>query len=203
MNDPLAFNIIKFIIFIIPGFISIKIWGLIVANDSKKIADNIFEVISYSCFNYAALSWLIIIIIKNFEWLNQYMLLLILLILIILLICPILWPILLYKMRTTKFFKEHFIHPIPKPWDYFFFKKEGCFILIHLKNGKKIGGFFSSNSYASSYPEKEDLFIEQVWSINKKGEFSNKIEGTKGLWVSSSCFEYLEFFEIEYEDELK
>ncbi len=201
MSTLLEFDIIKFIIFIIPGFISMKIWCLIVANDSKKIAENVLEVISYSCFNYAALSWLILIINKNFEWFTLHTFWLIIFILLILLIFPILWPILLYKIRTTTFFKNHFMHPIPKPWDYFFSKKEGCFILIHLNNGAKIGGLFSSDSYASSFPNKEDLFIEQVWEINDKGEFIKEIEGTRGLWVSNSCFEYLEFFKIEYEEE--
>lgn len=201
MNSLLELDLTKFILFIIPGFISIKIWCLIVASDSKKIADNIFEVISYSCFNYASLSWLIIIIMKNFEWFTHHMFLLILFILLILLIFPVLWPILLYRIRTTNFFKEHSMHPIPKPWDYFFSKKEGCFILVHLKNDAKIGGFYSSNSYASAFPNNEDLFIEQVWAINENGEFLNKIEGTKGILISNSCFEYLEFFEIEYEEE--
>ena len=51
-----------FIIFFIPGFISVKVWGFIVPTKIRNMNEDLFEVISYSCINFALTSWLIIII---------------------------------------------------------------------------------------------------------------------------------------------
>lgn len=200
MENLTDFNLIKFIIFFIPGFISIKIWSLIVANELKKVSDYVLEIISYSCFNFALFSWLILLMNKYSEWFNQYYFFNIIGYLLMILIGPIIWPIILYKIRTSKYFCERFLIPIPKSWDYFFSKREECFILIHLTNGSLIGGIYSNDSYASSYPESEDLYIEEIWKIDEKGHFINKLEGTKGLWVPKSSYDYIEFLKLNYEE---
>jgi hypothetical protein len=198
LND---FSLIKFIVFFIPGFISIKIWGLIVANDQKKVSDYVLEVISYSCFNFALFSWLILLMNKHLDWFNQHYYIVIISYLLMILIGPIIWPITIYKIRTSKYFCEHFLIPIPKSWDFFFSKREECFILIHLTNGSKIGGIYSENSYSSSYPESEDLYLEEVWDVDKNGNFIEKLKDTKGIWIPKSSYTYIEFFELNYEEE--
>ena len=201
MENITDFNLIKFIFFFIPGFISIKIWNLIVANDLKKVSDYVLEIISYSCFNFALFFWLILLMNKYYIWFNENYFFNIMGYLLMILIGPVIWPILLYNIRTSKFFKERFLIPIPKSWDYFFSKREECFVLIHLTNGALIGGIYSNKSYASSYPESEDLYIEEVWEINNKGHFINKIEGTIGLWIPKTSYNYIELFELNYEED--
>jgi hypothetical protein len=56
MENLFEFNLRNIIIFLIPGFISIKVWSLLVASEYEKIKDIIFETIIYSCVNYAILS---------------------------------------------------------------------------------------------------------------------------------------------------
>ena len=70
-------------------------------------------------------------------------------------------------------------------------------MLIHLKNEKLIGGLYYSKSFASSYPEKQDLYIEEVWKINDNGEFQERIKGTKGILINYEIIEYIEFFTME------
>jgi hypothetical protein len=60
-----------------------------------------------------------------------------------------------------------------------------------------VGGVFSENSFASSYPDPEDLYLEEVWQVSDDGAFERAIPGTRGLWVSREAFDVLEFFGVD------
>lgn len=192
------FTLIELILFIIPGFISLSIWKLIIPTKLDKFSDNIIEMFSYSCLNYALFSWLIIIMYKNIQFFVKELWLSIILAFIMLFIGPIFWPLIILQIRKSKFFQEKCLIPTPTPWDNFFSRREGVFVLVHLNNGKKIGGLYSDNSSASSYPDKEEIYIEEVWDIDDKGKIIAKINGTKGMWIDNKSFDYIEFFNIEH-----
>jgi hypothetical protein len=189
MADLLETNkIILLIIFILPGFISLKVWKLLVPSHEIKISEYSIETICYSVINFALLFWLIPIAGKQAGFI-QY-----LLYTCILLIGPIIWPIVWKLLITSKFLKGHIIHPTPKAWDYYFSLGRSCFMLIHLKNGNRIGGLYYKNSFASSYPETSDLYIKEVWKINENGAFEKKIENTDGMLISYDIIDYIELF---------
>lgn len=66
-------------------------------------------------------------------------------------------------------FNLNIVHPIETPWDYKFknIDKNGEWVLITLKNGKKFGGFFDKNSVASSDLTKRELYIKYIYKINE------------------------------------
>jgi hypothetical protein len=72
-------------------------------------------------------------------------------------------------------------------------------MLIHLKDGQIIGGLYAYESAASSYPESEDLYLQEVWEIDNKGKFTKPIEGTMGLLVSYNTVDFIELFKAEGE----
>lgn len=151
----------------------------------------IIEAISYSCINYAVLSPLIffLYISTNIAWYHCVA------VFFVLFIFPIIWPILYSIIVDSNLLQGHIKHPIPKAWDYFFSRTDPCFIIIHLKNGDLIGGYFGPKSFASSYPAEEDIFIERVWVINEQAEFqSNYVDGSKGVLINKSAIDYMEFF---------
>lgn len=185
-----------FIIFFIPGFISLKIWSLIVPTENRKTSDYFFDIISYSAINFAALFWLIYIIIKN-----EYALCVnIILTIIVLLVAPVLWPIIISWILKSGKLKGKIVHPTPKAWDFFFSQGEPCFMLIHLKSGKYIGGLYSGKSFASSFPHPEDIYLEEVWKVDEQGKFKNKIESSKGILINREFINYIELFEVINEE---
>jgi len=95
--------------------------------------------------------------------------------------------------------RGHIIHPTPTSWDFFFGKGYQCFALVHLKNGSLIGGLCGGDSHASSHPHKQDIYLQEVWKVNEKGQFVEKIKGTMGMIVDKDYFDYVEFFEVERE----
>lgn len=186
-------KLVLFLVFFIPGFISIKIYDLLVPSERRDFSKSLLEVIGYSSLNFAALFWLIIPIhSENFY--VHYKILYFILLLIIIFIIPILWPILFLKLSTLKPISKYIIHPIQKPWDYVFSKREAFWIIIHLKDGKKIGGRYGANSFSSSYPSEEQIYLEEVWKLDENSIFIESIERSKGIIVSAKEISSIEFF---------
>lgn len=175
--------------YILPGFISLKIWTLLNASKKTKISESIIEAICYSAINVLFFSS-VLPLVNSLHYILKSIC-----IFFILFIAPIIWPILLHKLLRVKKIQEKIINPIPSSWDYFFAKRETCFLLIHLKNNAMIGGLYHDDSYASSYPEVRDLYLKEVWSINKKGKFLKKVNNSRGLLINYDIIEYIEIFD--------
>jgi hypothetical protein len=63
-------------------------------------------------------------------------------------------------------------------------------------DGEMIGGLFNGKSFASSYPEKEDIYLEELWKIDEDGKFKEKVKSTNGLLVNFEEIKYIEFFKL-------
>jgi hypothetical protein len=179
-----------FVMIAAPGFISMKIWGLIHPSRHISFADSLYEAIFYGSLNYFALvQWFPPLMAKiNVIWeIIAYILSLV--------ITPLLLPILWKKILLWGFIKKKIINPIPKAWDVFFGKRQPCFMMVHLKNGQIIGGLYAYESAASSYPEKEDLYLQELWELDDEGRFEKPIDGTMGLLVSYDSIDYIELFQ--------
>lgn len=186
-------NIVLFIIFFIPGFISMKVYNLMIASERLNFSEAISEAIAFSSINYAALSWLIILIIKSELITRQYPLFLILVIFIIF-IAPILWTILFVWLSNSRKLRKFILSPIKNSWDYYFARKQSCWIIVNLKNGEKVGGVYSDNSFSSSYPHKEQIYLEELWDIDDNRNFIKKIHRTDGIIILSEEIKSIEFY---------
>jgi hypothetical protein len=103
------------------------------------------------------------------------------------------------SMKIWGLIKKKIINPIPKAWDVFFRKQQPCFMMVHLKNGQIIGGLYAYASAASSYPEKEDLYLQELWELDDEGRFEKPIDGTMGLLVNNDSVDYIELFQYKEE----
>lgn len=84
-------------------------------------------------------------------------------------------------------------NPIPTAWDYYFNKKEPCFVVITLKSGKSIYGLFSDKSFASSEQTERDLYIEKTYNFNDETEWK-EIPRNKGIYINKEDIETIEFY---------
>jgi len=189
-----------FIVFVVPGFISMRTWSLLVPSESRRLSEYLLEAVSYSCINFALL-FLLIIRVLSPEFQIKYPYWSGFSIFLILFLFPILWPVITLKILESNFLQGRMIHPFPRAWDYYFALGDYCYVLIHLKNEKLIGGLFGENSFVSSFPNTPDIYLEEVWRVNKNGEFLERIEDTRGMWIDREFFNYIEFFEAIPEEE--
>lgn len=188
-------KLLLFLIFFIPGFISLKIYDLIIPGERRDFSKSLLEVLGYSSLNYAAFSWLIFLIYSRKLYQNHTNWFLLSLV-IVLFIAPAAWPfIFVILFDKWKFLSKFIIHPIPKAWDYIFGKRKSFWVIVHLKDGRRIGGKYDTKSFASSYPAEEQIYLEEVWRLDEKGKFIEPIERTKGILILGREISMIEFFE--------
>jgi hypothetical protein len=178
-------NIELLLFFVAPGFISLKVWGILTSAPRFRLSESLMEAVVYSSFNFLALIGFFDKL-KSFNSILAYG--------VFFIICPIIWPGAVYCIAKIRVVKTRIT---PTSWDHYFNEGEDCFVLIHMKdNEEMIGGLFSGKSFASSYPEKEDLYLEELWKVDENGKFMEKVESTNGLLVNFDEIKYIEFFRL-------
>ncbi|WP_404385014.1 DUF6338 family protein [Knoellia locipacati] len=82
--------------------------------------------------------------------------------------------------------------PTPTGWDKAFQNSSECFIRILTKDGTWIAGYYGGASYATSYPEDQQLFLEKAHAVSDTGEIGDEVENSLGVLVQCSEIQLLQ-----------
>jgi len=182
-----------FILFVVPGFISIKFYELYFPSQQPDSSKQLIDAVSFGSLNFAFLYIPISIIehstIKTacpFAYYSFYI--------FVLLLAPLAWVLIWRKIRMSNWFQSNAPHPTQKPWDFVFAQRKAYWVIVTLKNGQKIGGLYASNSFASSAPAPEQIYLEEAWQLNTDDRFDKKYEQTAGVIILSSEIITIELF---------
>ncbi|RNG18519.1 DUF6338 family protein [Streptomyces botrytidirepellens] len=85
--------------------------------------------------------------------------------------------------------------PTPTAWDHVFRDRGASFVRVRLKDGTWVGGWFGSGSYATSYPQPPELYLQSTWRMAPDGSFVARVDGTSGLYVRAEDIDILELLE--------
>ena len=170
-----------------------KVYHLMIATEKVNFSEAFGEAIAFSSINYAALSWLIILIYSS-DLMNKHFALFILLVLLIIFIAPIIWTIIFVWFTKSEKLRKYIVGPIKNPWDYYFEKKSSCWVIVNMMNDEKIGGVYSYNSFSSAYPNKEQIYLEELWEIDTKGNFLKKVNRSDGIIIIGNEIKSIEFY---------
>ncbi len=115
---------------------------------------------------------------------------------IVLLVLPVSWPFLYRWLIKWKWLASKIQLPYDTAWDFFFERRIPVFVLMQLKNGSKIGGYFGPRSYATSFPTEGDIYVETVYSVDEDGVFKEPINDTDGAIIRKDQYDLIEFFKV-------
>lgn len=87
--------------------------------------------------------------------------------------------------------------PTPTAWDKLFQDGSESFVRVLNKDGRWIAGLYGNHSYASSYPEPHQIYLEQTYSISEDGEVGEPIPWTRGCVVDCTDIQLLEVLATE------
>jgi hypothetical protein len=90
-------------------------------------------------------------------------------------------------------------NPAPRAWDRLFWQDPAFLVRAQLRNESWVGGLFSADSYASGYPEPQDLLLEETYGMELDGSFSEGEDGDlvrlgSGILLSWEDVHFLEVF---------
>jgi hypothetical protein len=187
-------KLLLFIAFVIPGFISIKVYELIVPSVTRDSSKQLIDAIAYSCINYALLIWPILEIEASsirLDYPTAYKLFY----LLVLFVFPVAWVALWRWMRGLEVIQRNLPHPTGKPWDYVFSQRQWYWIIVTLKDGEKVAGKYGRKSFSSSSPAPEQIYLEETWVINDDGGFERPRTSTAGTIILADQITTLELFQ--------
>lgn len=190
-----------FLLFVIPGFVSLKTYRTINPGLITKSADQLIDAVAYSCVNYAILAPMIYVVVTHKLWLFHPIWFAVCF-LFALLIAPIGWAALLTAFRRAEFARRWLPHPTDFAWEFFFSKKRPCWIIATLQDGAKVGGLYAWASFAASGVAKGDIYLEQAWLVNDDGGLERKRIDTEGILIFGDSIRTLEFFECMADSEV-
>jgi len=185
-------SLVLFLIFFIPGFISQKIYRLIVADEVQDSASFVTSAVAYSSLNYALASPLIWWLAPH--WRQVALGWLISATIFVMLLLPAVLPLVWLWIRSWPFVKNRTISPVKRPWDAVFGHRQRYWAIVTFKNGDKIAGVYGTSSHTSSFPAKEQIYLEKVWQLASDGTFDHELPGTKGAIILGDEIMTVELF---------
>lgn len=194
------------IFFVIPGFVWQKILTQAVVTTKRDFSEVVLGAISLSCIVHALFSWILFLEYQR-GWLTEprtQALFALTLFLILFMAPAILGFVSSWLIESKVVRKLHGLwglrSPIPKAWDFYFRQGRPCWVLVTFKDGVRVGGVFGPNSFASSYPDEEDLYLETVWKVDAKGRFLEPVKDSLGALVRHTDVKLVEFWALRKGD---
>ncbi len=175
-----------FILFVLPGFISLKVWTQIVPSPERPLKDVIGEVIAFGILNAAVVAPFLAV------WKPQGPSTIYLSLVVGLVILPAIWPFALSWLVQVLQRLNIILIPARTAWDYVFALREPFFVIVHLKDGRRIGGYYGENSFAGLYPESGHIYLEEVWTLDAHGAFVEAVPDSKGIVLKPDDYHFLE-----------
>lgn len=186
-----------FLLLIFPGLISTTVYRLVMPARALDWGNAMVQGLFYSAVNFVLglplLYWLVIgydPIAHPARYITAALLLLF--------VTPIVWPVVLVSIFKSKGLARRVQIPYPTAWDAFFDQREPAFLLVHLSNGKLLGGYWGANSYAGSFPNDGDIYLEAVYKVDETGKFGAPIGDTRGVLLRKDQYTYIELFSVPH-----
>lgn len=187
-------NLYALIALVIPGFISMRVYSLLNPADRMSLKDGLLEAGAFGVANFVFMWWAIVLLLRPgfvsaSPWAAYG------LIILVFLLAPIVWPVLAFLALRRLSARGLILDRAPTSWDHFFGKRQPCWVIVHLKDGRRIGGYYGADSYASSYPKSGHIYLEQLWKLEADGTFGGKVERSKGIVLRPDDYQFIEVFE--------
>jgi hypothetical protein len=187
---------------VLPGFIYTKFYDALVPGERRSVGEVIIDILAWSFMLLLLWFWPFAALYEARDSLGTWLryLLVFLLTIVAVFLTPIGAAYLMYSIRHRGFLKNltgEASHPAPTAWDWFFLERaDNYYVRIHLKSGEMLGGYYGENSYATSYPHEQEVYLEEAWRLDEDGKFAQQIEGTKGTLVRREDCTLLEVIEV-------
>ena len=186
--------LLLFVAFVLPGAISMYVYGLLVPQAERLLKDKVLEAVCFSLVNFVLLFWMIGLVLDP-VFLDSQRFLSWAIIVICFLAAPAIWPFLSIKILSWAEGRRLIGVRAKTAWDDFFGRlADGCWIQVELATGERIGGRFGKDSYASAYPDPGHLYIEELWELDSTGSFVTPLPGCPGIILRPTDYRSVRVF---------
>jgi Family of unknown function (DUF6338) len=188
------FKLAGVMLFALPGFISLRVWALIFPTSERSLKDEIGEALSFGILNAIICAPIFAMLAPS----NVFALYT--LAILTLLVLPAIWPVVLLWVLRRLEKAELILISSRSAWDDVFLRKQVYFVIVHLNDGGRVGGYYGPNSFAGLHPISGHLYLEQLWYLNEEGKFDKPVPDSRGLILRPADYKYIELLAVPKEN---
>jgi hypothetical protein len=141
-----------FALFILPGVISLKVYALLIPSERAAGPEHLVDALAYGLINLGI--WVVPIQWWVLPRQSSHPVTFWLATLVIVVASPAVLGWVAYRVRSSRLLRGRIRHPIPTSWDHFFGMGQPCWMLLRLKTGKSVAGYFGPKG-----PRKNKLTV--------------------------------------------
>jgi hypothetical protein len=183
-----------FFFYVAPGVVATTVYSYLIPSEKRKLTDYLVELITFSVFYLALFFWLIALLYRADIQSNVFFFNLLVLLTIFVVPAFLGWlASYLLQASWMRRLVKSVVHPVPTSWDYIFSRGEPYWIIFHFKTGEKVGGYYGSKSFASSYPEMQEIYVEEIWRLDEYGILKEEVASTAGGYIKIEDCKFIEF----------
>jgi len=183
-----------FLFLVAPGVVATTVYSYIIPSERRKLADYLVEVVTFSMLYLALFFWLVALLYNAYLQSNIFLLILLTLLTAFILPAFLGWfASYLLQTHWLRRFAKFSVHPMPTAWDYIFSRGKPYWIIFHLKTGERVGGYYGGKSFASSYPDTQEIYIEELWRLDGNGILDEEVTSTEGGFIKVEDCKFIEF----------
>ncbi len=186
--------------FILPGAISMYVYGLKVPQKEFDLKVRIAEAICFSLVNFMIV-WLPVrealatgaaVTYPIIGWLVP---------ILGVVVVPVAWPLILVRLLQLAEQRGWIAVRARTAWDDFFGRqKTECWRQVQLMDGSLIGGRFGRESFASSWPDPGHVFMQEVWRLDEDGYFVEPLPRSAGILLRPADYKLVRVYKGIPED---
>ena len=109
---------------------------------------------------------------------------------------PVLLPVIWHWLRNREWVKGIILSQQESAFDYYVADRKPVFMIIHLKDGRAIGGYWGPGSYASVAPNSGDIYLTAVYQLDRQRRFGDPVPATAGLLIRREEYSFIELFKV-------
>ena len=194
--------------FLVPGFVWSAVLSMVVPRRTEPPQIRVLEYLTLSCINHGIWSWALYAMFAS-GWASRNSFLPGVCLFGIIFVSPVALGLLSGYLQQREvvpgFFRSlglRMIHSTPQAWDWHFSRQELHWVVVTLKDGSQIYGFYGLKSFASSDAANRDLYLEaQFRPVEETGDWA-PVEDTGGVLLMGDqivAIEFRKLFEVDYE----
>jgi hypothetical protein len=181
--------------FILPGAISMYVYGLKIPQRDFQLKDRIAEAVCFSLLNFV-LVWLPVESVLETGTARQHPVASWVALTAGFVIAPLMWPLVLVRVLQEAEGRGWIAVRAKTAWDHFFGRQRTeCWVQIELTDGRVVGGRYGADSFASSWPDPGHLYVQEVWRVDDEGYFVDPVPGNPGLLLRPTDYKLVRVFE--------
>ncbi|KAA5596778.1 DUF6338 family protein [Blastochloris sulfoviridis] len=174
-----------FVVFALPGFISLQVWSLLVPAAARNLKDIIPDAMAFGVLN-AVVGAPVFLFFATTPG-QTYALAVAALV-----VLPVFWPFAIKNVLKRLERAGLILNRARSGWDAAFLRREPFFVIVHLKDGRRLGGYYGYESYAGLHPCSGHIYLEALWSLDEQGRFLAPIPDSRGVVLRPDDYHFVE-----------